>query len=148
MIILKRIRAGSVTAGVLLVAVACALSGCSRPNAFSGVNQAVADVNPSALGDVVVDTRSGSGRPLSQPPTRRVVVVASQSGHEATTDASTLLQSAGFVQTGETGWQRSKDGQFVQVFVTIQGAGSRIDGWNGAVGAGQTALVLTFTRNT
>jgi hypothetical protein len=142
-------RAGTVAMGIVLVLAVCTFGGCSRSkDAFEGVNQAVADVNPGALGTVAVDRSFGSGGTLGQPPTRRVVVISSGSAGSAIANAAAALRAAGLNKTGATGWQRTKDGQFVVVFVTTQGAGSRVEGWDGVVGEGQTALVLTFTRST
>jgi hypothetical protein len=141
--------ASIVSVGMLLVATVCAIGGCSRSDdAFAGVDQAVADVDLGALGKVIIDQRTGTGRPLSQPPTRRLAVITTGPVERATDKAASALQSAGFSQTGVTGWQRSKDGQFVQAFVTTQGGGSRIEGWDGVVGPDESALIVTFTRGT
>jgi hypothetical protein len=128
------------------------LPSCSSGNrssaAFAPVNQAVSDVNPERLGQIVIDRASGSGRPLSQPPTRLVGILIEAPTGEADSRASGALGSAGFTKTGATGWQATKQGQLVVVFVTVVGPGGEVPGWSSVPGPQQAVVLLSFSRAT
>ena len=110
------------TAGLVVGVVAAVLmAGCSRADAWDGVNQAVADVNPGQIGTVVIDTKVGTGRPLSEPAGRQIAVlvegiaVLSNAGvsivtppaAEAMAKLDRAFVNAGFDRVTETNYQRN-----------------------------------------
>ena len=112
-------------------------------DAFVGVNQAVTDVNPASLGEVVEDKRIGTGQPLSQAPARIMTIIATGSVDSTNSKISTLLESAGFTKEADKYWSRTKDGKYVAVSYTLHGPGYQIQGK--VLGQNQTALLLDFT---
>ncbi len=101
---------------------------------FTGVDQAVSDIQPQTLGVVVSDSKSGSGRPLSQSPTRIVTVRVEGSVQAAEDVVAHRLNDVGFEKVGPGYWQRTKGGMFVTVSTSFDpGTG------------GATIALLTFT---
>jgi len=122
--------------------------GCASPDAFAGVNQAVADVSPGQIGHLALNVKVGTGRPLSEPAGRHVAVLVTSDANEAASKVDGALAAAGFTQVTANGWERRKAGQYVSVGVTIQDSGTKIT-WTGqTVPAGQTAVLLDFSRST
>ena len=136
------------TVGVVLIVVTTAVAACSNPDAYTGIDRAVADVNPEELGSVVFDERTGSGRPLSEPAGRNVAVLVEGTATEAESRVSSALERAGFESVGINGWERTKEGYYVGVGVTVQRSGTRISWTHDLVPDGKAALLLVFSRST
>lgn len=142
-----RIRVTRLLVSVTVVAFgSILLAGCGDPHAFDGVDQAVADVNPSRIGTVVVDEKLGNGHPLGGGASRHIGVLVIGNTEDAAAKAETAFAAAGFSHTGQSGWTRTKNGQYVFVLVTVRPTGAQIDRAGNTVPSGQTELLMDFSK--
>jgi hypothetical protein len=110
--------------GVLLLAAAAACSGSSSSQkGFQPLDQAVADVQPSSIGQVIYDQKRGSAKPLTQGPTRYLLVLAS--GDQAAVESAVgrRLATAGFSELGADAWRRTKGGSTVLIYIKFVESG-------------------------
>jgi hypothetical protein len=123
-----------------IIALSCGGTSASDRDALDG---AVKALQPTQIGRVVADSRSGSSSGLDDRPARSIVIVGASSSRLHARMAS-RLHTAGFDRTGRTGWERRKDDTFVKAFVLPADRAHPpvIDGRRVALGDARAAIVL------
>lgn len=111
--------------GVIMLVITAACSSGSDQKAFQPLNQAVADIEPSMIGKVVYDKASGSAKPLSQGPTRYLLVVASGDQASVRGTVDNRMTAAGFSELGANAWRRAKGDSTVLVYIKLFDAGQK-----------------------
>ena len=130
-----------------------AIGGCSNRRddriTFQRLDRAAQDVKPASLGTVALDEHYGGGGISSDRPTRRVVVISSETVAALKTNVDQRLQQAGFRQDAASGsWLRTDSGQTVTVLRDLLGPGAVLpDGVQpSSVPGSMSAVVLQFIQ--
>ena len=111
--------------GIIMLVTAAACSSGSNQKAFQPLNQAVSDIEPSMIGKVVYNKTSGSAKPLSQGPTRYLLVFAPGDQVSVRRAVDSRMTAAGFNELGANAWRRVKGNSTVLVYIKIFDAGQK-----------------------
>jgi hypothetical protein len=145
-----RSRPSLINIGIALLA-ATALFGCSpsdqKDDGFPAINAAYSDINPSTLGSITFDREFGRAGISSDPPTRQVGLVSTQTKTEVEELVSARLTSAGFTQSSPSAWRRGSGASFVLAITTTLDSGATFpaDTGAGSVAAGNVGVVLRLS---
>src|SRR5262245_35571069 len=117
--------AGWALMGIIMLVTAAACSSGGNQKAFQPLNQAVTDVKPSMIGKVAYDQTRGSGKPLSQGPTRYLLVLASGDQAAVKRTVDDRMTAAGFSELGANAWRRVKGNSTVLIYIKLFDAGQK-----------------------
>ena len=132
---------------MLMSVAACSLGGGGSRQGFPMLDQAVADVNPGLLGQIAYDGKQGTAKPLSQGPTRYILVIVSGDRDTALRAVRDRLSAARFRPINSLAWRRVEEKLTVLVYAELFNSGQKPPKGH-SVPAGHTGVWFNFNTGT